>query len=215
MRQILSLTSTTLLLLASCAPSEDNIAKESQVGDAYLELLNRPKQWEKTKPMLAARWSVAQVPMVLELHRLNRNRLLAFELDEFLGEQTGEKFDRDRHAWQTWLWSQDYEPLADYPAFKSKLYQLIDHKFEDYFGNDRKATIRLDEIVWGGVLQDGIPPLRNPRMIAASKANYLADGDIVFGIEVNGEARAYPKRILAWHEMFVDTIQGIPLAGVY
>ncbi|MDE0406582.1 MAG: DUF3179 domain-containing (seleno)protein, partial [Alphaproteobacteria bacterium] len=28
-------------------------------------------------------------------------------------------------------------------------------------------------------------------------------------------ARAYPKRILGWHEMFVDTVGGVPVAGVY
>ena len=31
----------------------------------------------------------------------------------------------------------------------------------------------------------------------------------------NEDARAYPKRILAWHEMFVDTVGGVPVAGVY
>jgi hypothetical protein len=46
-------------------------------------------------------------------------------------------------------------------------------------------------------------------------ADYLKETDIVFGIEVEGEARAYPQRILAWHEMFVDPIAGIPLAGGY
>ena len=63
--------------------------------------------------------------------------------------------------------------------------------------------------------QDGIPPLRSPKMIAANKATYLADSDVVFGIAINGDARAYPNRILAWHEMFTDTIGGIPLCGVY
>ena len=34
-------------------------------------------------------------------------------------------------------------------------------------------------------------------------------------IEVNGDARAYPKRILAWHELFTDTVGGVAVAGVY
>ncbi len=34
-------------------------------------------------------------------------------------------------------------------------------------------------------------------MIAAADADYLAGTDVIFGIEINGEARAYPKRILA------------------
>ena len=45
-------------------------------------------------------------------------------------------------------------------------------------------------------------------MISASEAEYLEDSNVVFGISLNGDARAYPKRILAWHEMFVDKVGG-------
>ncbi len=59
------------------------------------------------------------------------------------------------------------------------------------------------------------PPLKNPKMIRARAASYLADDDIVFGVAIDGDVRAYPKRILAWHEMVKDTIAGRPLNGVY
>ena len=52
-------------------------------------------------------------------------------------------------------------------------------------------------------------------MIGASEATYLGDDNIVFGIEINGDVRAYPKRILAWHELFTDEVGGVPVAGVY
>ena len=52
-------------------------------------------------------------------------------------------------------------------------------------------------------------------MIPAGEAEYLRDSNVVFGLEVEGDARAYPKRILAWHEMFVDEVGGVPVAGVY
>ena len=65
------------------------------------------------------------------------------------------------------------------------------------------------------MVQDGIPPLRNPEMISVEEADYLGDNNIVFGIEINGDVRAYPKRILAWHEMFTDIIGGVEIAGVY
>ena len=118
-----------------------------------------------------------------------------------LTQQTGESFGRDVNAWYEWWWNQPGAQTADYADFKATLYRQI----------------RLDEIRWGGVLQDGIPPLRGPEMIAATdgRAEYLGDDNIVFGIEINGDARAYPKRILAWHEMFVDTVGGVDIAGVY
>lgn len=215
MRPIPPLVSATLLLLVSCSPSQDAKTTNAPIADLYLGLADDPYQWDKAKKSLAARWSTAQVPMILETQRLNRDRLLARKLFDFLHAQTDESFGDDRDAWKNWLWSQDYQTSPNYSSFKSELYQRIDPKFANYFDNKHKAIIRLDEVVWGGVLQDGIPPLRNPRMISVASADYLADSDVVFGIEVEGEARAYPKRILAWHEMFVDTIQGIPLAGVY
>jgi len=49
----------------------------------------------------------------------------------------------------------------------------------------------------GGVRVNGIPPLVNLHTVPASEARYLKDSNIVFGIEAGGEARAYPKRILA------------------
>jgi Protein of unknown function (DUF3179) len=65
------------------------------------------------------------------------------------------------------------------------------------------------------VTVNGIPPLRNPNTVSAAEATYLKDSNIVFGLVENGEARAYPKRILAWHEMAIDRIGGVDLTIVY
>jgi hypothetical protein len=215
MKETIPLIASTLLLLVSCSPSEDIRSQSGSTNEVYLKLIDKPSDWAKVEKSLAARWELSQVTMALETMRLSRSQTLAWNLFKFLGDRTGKDFGPDRNVWQNWIWNQSYEPSEDYAAFKSDLYQRIDLKFGDYFDDDPKATIRLDEVVWGGVIQDGIPPLRQPKMIPVKSAKYLADSDIVFGIEVDGEARAYPKRILAWHEMFVDTIQGIPLAGVY
>ena len=76
---------------------------------------------------------------------------------------------------------------------------------------------RFDLMKYNGevLFKMGIPLLRNPTMIKASQASYLDDNDIVFGIEMNGDVCAYPKRILAWHDMFTDTIGGVDITGVY
>jgi len=103
----------------------------------------------------------------------------------------------------------------DYGLFKAIFYSRIDPRFSEYFVKTEGATIRLDEVRWGGVRRDGIPPLKNPKMLTVAEADYLADTDVVFGIDLNGDARCYPKRILAWHEMFKDTIGGESVCGVY
>ena len=67
----------------------------------------------------------------------------------------------------------------------------------------------------GGVLVDGIPPLDNPKRLLAEAATYLEPTDLVFGISINGDARAYPLRIMDWHEMANEVIGGVPVSLAY
>jgi len=164
---------------------------------------------------LSAFWQMSYVAPLLETISLTRNRRRVIQIFELLRANTGQSFDFDIQLWYGWLWHQQYEMAPEYAAFKARLFATIDPRFRAYFSADRNTSIRLDEVRWGGVLQDGIPPLRSPAMVAATEADYLDDGNIVFGIEIDGDARAYPKRILAWHEMFVDNIAQIPVIGVY
>ena len=128
---------------------------------------------------------------------------------------TGQRFGGDIDRWYQWVWSRQREDHPDYAEFKAALYEQVDPRFREYFGKQRPSIIRLDEIRWGGVWRDGIPPLKNPKMIPARQASYLADDNIVFGIAIDGDVRAYPRRILAWHEMFKDRIAGREMNGVY
>ncbi|MEM1177673.1 MAG: DUF3179 domain-containing protein [Acidobacteriota bacterium] len=186
-----------------------------QLAELFFDLANpEPDVYKEAFKVIEAHWHPGMSPMALELARLanrdSRNRIY-----RLLEEKTGKRFDSDTDAWWEWLWRQELEAFPTYPYFKALLWGFIDTRFVDYFSNDRAATIRLDEVRWGGVVQDGIPPLRGPEMITADDADYLRDDHVVFGLEVNGDVRAYPKRILAWHEMFVDTVGGVPVAGVY
>lgn len=165
---------------------------------------------------LEKRWRDEYAAMALDVLRVRRDRDLHTQTLEFLVRMTGQDLPVDDvEAWYDWIWRNDPGLHPMYAGFKAKLYAIIDPSFEKYFGPDRPATIRLDEVRWGGVRRDGIPPLDAPAMLAAADADYLDDDNVVFGIEVNGDARAYPKRILAWHEMFKDTVGGEPVTGVY
>ena len=161
-------------------------------------------------------WSEGYYAPLIEITALTPNLNARTAIFDFLERKTGERFGQNFQAWFHWLWNRPEAITRDYADFKALIYQQIDPRFGTYFaGRQATAQIRLDEIRWGGVIQDGIPPLRQPEMIAADEATYLDDGNVVFGIEINGDARAYPQRILAWHEMFVDTIGGVDIAGVY
>jgi hypothetical protein len=175
--------------------------------------------WEEDREqalrLIKDNWHTGFTPLLLEVVRLIQDPAFARRLLVLLGGKTGKTFQYDVDEWWRWQWSQERELHPRYADYKAALYSLIDPKFQGYFRSDHTAKIRLDEVVWGGVRQDGIPPLRGPKMISADEASYLQDDNIVFGLAVHGDARAYPKRILAWHEMFVDVVGDVPVAGVY
>ena len=185
------------------------------VGEFLLLLLGTDQGRQEAVDFVEKHWQPNFTPMMIEVLIFNRDPAFGRQLVQLLENKTGQSFGYSLDQWQQWQWKQKQQAHPLYAEFKSALYGQIDDKFENYFEAGRAATIRLDEVMWGGVLQDGIPPLRNPDMVTASEADYLADDNIVFGLEVNGDARAYPKRILAWHEMFVDSVGDEPVVGVY
>ena len=67
-----------------------------------------------------------------------------------------------------------------------------------------KRSIDVDEILSGGPPKDGIPALDNPKFIAGKKANFMRADEQVLGTVISGIARAYPTRILSWHELVND-----------
>ena len=164
---------------------------------------------------LDGHWQPALVAPLLELRPFASRREEAERIARLIELHTGiSPLPDSAPAWQ-WLWRTNAATLSGYAEFKGDLYSGIDSRFREYFATGRPATIRLDEIRWGGVRRDGIPPLRNPKMLQADEAAYLADSNVVFGVEFNRDARAYPKRILAWHEMVTDTIGGEDVCLVY
>ena len=72
-------------------------------------------------------------------------------------------------------------------------------------------SIDLDEILSGGPPKDGIPSIDNPVFAPAAAIDDLPDLEPVISVEVDGQARAYPLRILMWHEIVNDKVNGVPL----
>lgn len=74
-----------------------------------------------------------------------------------------------------------------------------------------KHSIPIEEILSGGPPKDGIPSLTDPVFVRAEEAKFLEDSDRVIGVVIGeetggGAARAYPIKILNWHEAVNDTI---------
>lgn len=79
----------------------------------------------------------------------------------------------------------------------------------------QKMAVEPSEIFSGGPPKDGIPSIDNPSFVPISDLGNLTDRDPVIGLEINGDARAYPLRILIWHEIVNDVVGGKPVAVTY
>ncbi len=78
-----------------------------------------------------------------------------------------------------------------------------------------KTLVPVKEISNGGPPKDGIPALNSPDFVTARKAGFLKPEDRVIGITNGQEARAYPLRILNYHEIVNDRLGDIPVAVTF
>ena len=78
-----------------------------------------------------------------------------------------------------------------------------------------KTSIDFGDILSGGPPKDGIPSIDRPVFKPAKDDTELAANAPVIGLEINGDARAYPLRVLMWHEIVNDTVGGKPVTVTY
>ncbi len=78
-----------------------------------------------------------------------------------------------------------------------------------------KTSIDFGEIVSGGPPRDGIPSIDDPVFVEASKIDDIGDREPVIIFPLEGEPRAYPLRILIWHEIVNDVVNDRPVAVTY
>lgn len=75
--------------------------------------------------------------------------------------------------------------------------------------------IPIQEIQYGGPPRDGIPSIDNPQFIEPAEAEFLNKDDRVLGISINGVAKAYPIRIMDWHEIVNDKFKDDEVVVTY
>ena len=189
------------------------------------------EQIEQLSVQMFAVQGKAKTPIVNQLAELNDKSLIPTfvlamrwtggdtRVAKALSDLTGEKISN----WhQAYAWQERHPEIIPHETYRDVKLRFLGNTdvrflslFEAPHGTRENMRIRLEEIVWGGALFDDIPSLDHATMIEANDADYLLEDDLVFGIEINGDARAYPLRIMGWHEMVNDVIGGVPVALAY
>ena len=156
------------------------------------------------------------------------------ELARAFGDLTGvEPTEDPAFALSPWRSVTNHMIAWDLPAppgyrrLKGRLFTSLEPGWAPFF-SDREAEIDYRLLSWGGVLIDDrplgdrapcpdgcIPALDDPELTNAARGEWYPDERIVFGVEVGGEAVAFPRNIMEVHEMVNITIGGRRLAIPY
>lgn len=118
----------------------------------------------------------------------------------------------------------DIPAPPNYLRYKRDIYTSIIPEWAPLF---TAGPIDWRHVSWGGVRIDDrafdktdercncIPAADNPDVTNAADADWLDDNDVVFGVALNGEQRAYPRQIMEVREMVNDTLGGRDLGIPY
>lgn len=121
----------------------------------------------------------------------------------------------------------DLPAAPGYVERKRQMFTIVEPGWDRFFA-DEDAAIDWRQVSWGGVLIDDrplgddqgcprgcIPALDDPSVTDADGGDWYDDDRTVFGVVVDGEARAYPKHQMQVHEMVNDTLGGVRLGIPY
>jgi hypothetical protein len=208
---LFAISSFPLFIPVSHAASRDDL-----LVDALVNNLTHPSQHIRVEALKALEElkNPVAVPAFIELLRFNN--LFGISTVPALESLTGAKLGDDWSKWVEWLQQhEEIHPNRSFLAWKANVYSRIDPAFENFLYPGVLYRIRIEEIVWGGARKDGIPALTNPKHVKPAEATYLTPQELVFGVSINGDNRAYPLRILDWHEMFNDVVGGKPVTLSY
>jgi hypothetical protein len=77
------------------------------------------------------------------------------------------------------------------------------------------AVVPRSDILSGGPPKDAIPALLEPTFVSAGESDFMNPGDAIIGVVVAGQPKAYPIKILTWHEVVNDSVGERPFVVTF
>jgi hypothetical protein len=78
-----------------------------------------------------------------------------------------------------------------------------------------RTAVPFEDILSGGPPRDGIPSIDDPMFVPASRVTDVADREPVIQFGIGADVRAYPLRVLTWHEIANDIVGDRSVAVTY
>lgn len=194
--------------------------------DVLIGNLDNGKQKREALSTIADTKDVRLAWILTDLMRFPTSREINGELTRVLSTLLGQQLK----GFDTWgravnrLIAWDIPAPPDYLSYKRQIYTSVIPAWKPLFS---PGTIDWRHVSWGGVDIDArdfgkteqscncIPAADNPEVSDVKGAGWLSNNATVFGVSVNGEHRAYPRRIMEVREMVNDTLGGRSLGIPY
>ncbi|MGE3960770.1 MAG: DUF3179 domain-containing protein [Dehalococcoidia bacterium] len=198
------------------ALSDDRVA---EILELFLDPHPDPLLIDAALAEIVSNRDVRFIAVLIELMRagpMQLTELTATHVDA-LQQLSGWGHSLSWDRWMEWYGETTLTPPPGFATWKGKLLAKLDARYGSILKDGRPAAIPVEQLVWSGANPDAVTPLDEPPFVAGSSdaARYLAPDEPVFGVYVNGEARAYPLRIMDVHEIANDVIGGMPVTLAY
>ena len=202
---------------------------KSAVHTAFVESMEQ-STWGKDQTVALTEITASKDPRIAWIVSDLMRFASSSQLNQILTDAASELLGTKIEYYNSWgrvtdhLIAWDIPEPPEYLKSKRAIFTAIVPQWDKIFV---EGDIDWRHVSWGGVLIDDrahdktddacncIPAADNPKVSNANDAQWLKDIDIVFGIEVNGEYRAYPRRIMEVREMVNDTLGGRDLGIPY
>ncbi|MXW01301.1 MAG: DUF3179 domain-containing protein [Holophagales bacterium] len=192
-------------------PTAEGVAEPAFYDRVRRLMSGKPKARKRAARALARADESVLIPLV-DAYFFSPNEARP-ELRQALEELSGKEFGSRYRDWFEYIGGrEDLETPRGYVAWKGELFSRIDPAYRRILSPETTVRLRLREVQWGGVPLDGIPAIDDPESVPADTARFMRDTDTVFGVSLGGEHRAYPVKVLSWHELLNDTVGGQPIA---
>ena len=192
-------------------PTVDSGGADSAVYDRLRSLMSDKKKARRRAVKTLAKADPATLVPLVDAYFFMRNEARA-DGRQLLEDLSGERLGGRYRDWFLYVAGRDdLTAPPGYVAWKGEVFSRIDPVYRRILGPGTEVRLRLREVQSGGVPLDVIPAIDDPGSAPADTVRFMRDTDTVFGVRIAGEHRAYPVKVLSWHELLNDTVGGQPI----